>query len=214
MAAANVAPLCPGPGSRLIGLTGGIASGKSLALALLRECGAVTFSADEAAGTVMAPGSSVLAALASAFGREVLCADGSLNRAALGRRVFADPEELKRLDRITHPPILRLLRAQVEGACFDLRRSTVVTVEVPLLFEVRLEGWFQRVVVVTATEEMRLARLCSRSGLPRRDAQRRLLSQMPLELKEARADVVLRNEGTVSDLNRQIEALVAQIASE
>src|SRR4051794_34299415 len=114
----------------VVGITGGLATGKSLVTALFRAEGAVVFSADEAARAVLEPNGPVLREIARAFGAEMLRPDGSLDRARLARRIFADAQARAQLNRITHPPILRLLRAQIEGAQDDLPPGTVIAVEV------------------------------------------------------------------------------------
>src|SRR5690348_5304575 len=119
----------------VVGITGGLATGKSLVTRRLHELGAVMFSADEAARAVLAPHGPVLAQIAADFGADMLTADGRLDRTRLGQRVFADATARAHLNQIMHPPILRLLRAQIDACRVDLPPTTVVVVEVPLLFE-------------------------------------------------------------------------------
>ena len=191
----------------VIGITGGLATGKSLVTALLQEQGAVTFSADEAARAVLDPGGRVLAEIARAFGPEVLLPEGRLDRALLGERVFRDPQARERLEQITHPPILSLLRAQIEAAASDLSAGAVIGVEVPLLYETHLQGWFDHIVVVAASETTRIARLRIRNGLSESQARNRLQTQWPLTAKIARADYVINNDGALSALKAAVEDL-------
>jgi dephospho-CoA kinase len=191
----------------LLGITGGLATGKSLVTRLLRAKGAVTFSADEAARAILTPGGPVLHAIAQAFGPEMIRADGTLDRERLGQRIFADPQDRARLEQITHPPILRLLHAQIEGAQADLPAETVIAVEVPLLFEKHLENWFERIAVVAASESVQVARLRARSGLAAAEARRRLAAQWPMADKIARADHVIANDGSLQDVAEAVDAL-------
>src|SRR5438105_7238577 len=128
-------------GMPVVGITGGLATGKSLVTALFKAEGATVFSADEAARAVLEPNGPVLREIAQTFGAEMIRPDGSLDRARLAQRIFADPKNRERLNRITHPPILRLLRAQIEGAQADLPPGSVIAVEVPLLFETNMQDW-------------------------------------------------------------------------
>ena len=192
-----------------VGITGGIATGKSYVTRLLRELGATTFSADEAARAIMTPDGSVLRQLQEAFGPEVLEAGeaGSfpkLNRRYVATRIFGDPIARATLDRITHPPILRLLRAQIEACTVDLPCATLVVVEVPLLFETRMQEWFERIVVVTASETVQVSRLVARNHLDLPEARRRIAAQMPLALKAQMADRVIRNDGDPEALRQEV----------
>jgi dephospho-CoA kinase len=188
----------------VVGITGGLATGKSLVTRRFHALGATTFSADEAARAVLTP--SLLSEIAAAFGGAILTPSGELDRAALGRRIFADPTARERLEQLTHPPILNLLSAQIDACRADLP-AAVVAVEVPLLFEKHLESWFERIVVVTASESVQKARLRARNGLDEAEADRRLAAQWPLALKAARAHHVLVNEGAVEDLYRAVDVL-------
>jgi dephospho-CoA kinase len=191
----------------VLGITGGLASGKSLVTALLRARGAIVFSADEAARAVLIPGGKLLREIADAFGPEALNADGTLNRARMGQLIFADRQARERLNRLMHAPILRLLRAQIEGAKNDFPSGTVIAVEAPLLFETKMEPWFEQIVVVNASESTQIARLCARNGITEQEARRRLAAQIPLAQKAARAHLILQNDGTREALERQVEAL-------
>ncbi len=184
----------------LIGITGGLATGKSAVTALFKSFGAIVFSADEAVRAVQTPGSDALSAIAARFGAQMLRADGSLNRMLLGTKVFADTDALNALNRIIHPPTTRLLRAQIEAVREDFAPTTTIAVEIPLLFETNFQDWFEHIVVVTASETTQVARLLSRNGLDEHEAQRRIAAQMPIAAKIARADAVIYNDGSLSDL--------------
>lgn len=190
-----------------VGITGGLATGKSLVTRLLAERGAVVFSADQAARAVLSPHGQVLAQISRSFGTDVLLPDGELNRPLLGQRVFANTRQREILNRILHPPILRLLRAQIDACREDLPPDTIVVVEVPLLFETKMQTWFERIVVVTASLEVQVSRLKARDLLEEEDARRRIGAQMSLEHKAAQADYVITNEGFVPDLWQAVELI-------
>jgi dephospho-CoA kinase len=183
-----------------IGLTGGIGSGKSTVSALLAERGAVVVDADLIAREVVQPGTPGLAAVAEAFGTDVLAADGSLDRPALAAVVFADPEARRRLDGIVHP-LVRARAAELEAAAPP---GTVVVHDVPLLVETGQAGRFDLVLVVTADVETRVARLVRR-GLTEDDARARIDAQATDEQRRAVADVVLDNSGTREELAAQVD---------
>lgn len=289
-----------------IGITGGVATGKSTVTRLLRDLGALTFSGDEAARAVLTPGGPVLKRLRESFGDGIFRAsqqtassnreslnreqlniesfkrensgqdamkamkeggnqkrsveeshpgegDGELDRASLGRLIFADPEARQRLNAIMHPPIIRLLRAQVE-ACEQDFNGRVVVVEVPLLFESGLDGqrnraenqeenlkenlkWnrkpgiesvahrdpkispfipltFERIIVVSASESVQVARLIVRNHLDPEEARRRVAAQMPMAEKERRADRVILNDADSETLKRRVEDFWRELTKE
>lgn len=194
-----------------VGLTGGIGSGKSTVANLLSDRGALVVDADSLAREVVAPGTDGLAALAVAFGQQIVAADGSLDRAALAAIVFTDPSQRARLDAITHPRIAALTVAQFESA----QPGQIVVHDVPLLTELGLAGNYDHVVVVDCPDEIRVARLVDR-GLNEADARARIASQASRDDRIAIADTVLDNSGTlatllpqVSDLWRKLELLAA-----
>lgn len=191
----------------LLGITGGLATGKSLVTGMLRDLGATTFSADEAARAVLQPDGQTIREIRTAFGSSVVGFSGAIDRAKLGHLVFTDETARVKLDRIMHPPILRLLRSQIEAAQVDLPTGTVIAVEVPLLFETHLENWFERIVVVTTSEALQIERLCIRNGFDALEARRRLAAQWPMAAKIARADILLSNDGPVSAMRNAVKAL-------
>lgn len=193
----------------VIGVTGGIATGKSRVMQLLRENGAIVFSADEAARAVLNPGGSVLQTIASEWGSDVLNPDGTLNRPALGAKIFADDRARRKLNAIMHPPILRLLRAQIEAAQDDFPLS-LIAVEVPLLFETNLQFWFDRVLTVAASRDVQIARLRGRDGLTQTQAEQRIAAQMPLQNKISRSDDVVWNDGNPSELKKCVKKCLSR----
>jgi dephospho-CoA kinase len=190
-----------------VGITGGPACGKSAVTRLLKLRGAIVFSADEAARAVLSTGGAIYSALVQAFGTGILSKGGELDRTALGRLVFSDAEARERLNRITHPAILRLLRSQLIGASKDFPAGAVIAAEVPLLFETNIAGWFERIVVVAASEATQIARLKARSGLNEAEARDVLKSQWPIQEKVRLADDVVWNEGSEDDLDTAVAKL-------
>lgn len=195
---------------RVIGLTGGVATGKSLALQAFREVGAAVLSADAIAHELMAPGKPLAQRVAAEFAGCVL-PDGALDRRALGRLVFRDAEARKRLEALVHPPVLERLRCELDRLRNLPRPPEVVVVEVPLLYEVGLQDWFDGVVVVAADEDAQMARLRCRDGLSEEEARLRVAAQMPIAEKEARADWVLRNDGTPEHLRAQVRQMMRNL---
>ena len=192
----------------LIGLTGGIASGKSLVSTRLAELGATIVDADVLAREVVEPGTDGLAQIARHFGPEVLLADGTLNRPALGAIIFADPEQREKLNSITHPAVWRRARELFDQAAAD----EVVVYDVPLLVE-GAKGRqldFDLIAVVDASAETRLQRLVQLRGMTREEAGHRLNSQASDAERLAVADVVIDNNGTVEQTLDQVDALWAK----
>lgn len=193
----------------LIGLTGGIASGKTVVAKRLGQLGAVVVDADQLARDVVATGTPGLAAIAKRFGSAVIAADGSLDRAALGALIFQYPDARLDLNAITHPAI-RELSSRLFDAAERTDQNAVVVYDVPLLVEAsRDPGYpqFDLVVVVNASTATRLGRLISLRGLSRKEAQHRLNSQATDTERLAIADVVIDSNGTLDETVAQAEAL-------
>lgn len=190
---------------RLIGLTGGIASGKSTVARLLERLGAAVVDADLLAREVVEPGEEALRAIAARFGAEVLNSDGTLNRAKLGEIIFADPSARRDLEGITHPAIRRKADERLER----LKAAGVETAfyMAPLLFEAGIASRFPEVWVVYVAPETQLERLMARDGLERAAALARIASQMPMEQKRALGQVVVDNSGSKEELEAQVARL-------
>lgn len=186
-----------------IALTGGIASGKSAVADLLAERGAVIIDADVLARAVVEPGTPGLAAIVERFGAAVLAADGSLDRPALGRIIFADPDARADLEAITHPAI----RARARALRAAAPEGSVVIDVIPLLVEAGLADGFDTVIVVDADEDTQLSRLRARNGLDAEEARQRLDAQAPRGQRLAAADLVVENHGDLADLRREVDAL-------
>ncbi len=189
-------------GKRIIGLTGNIAVGKSLVMALLAELGAAAIDADKAAHRVLLKGGAAYAPVVAAFGAGILGADGEIERAALGKIVFADEAQLRRLEAITYPAIRQEI-ARLIGAA----EQDVIVIEAIKLLEGELKDKVDAVWVVRASEARQLERLMARRGMSREEAARRMAVQNSQADKLRQADVVIDNEG-------DIEALRALVARE
>jgi dephospho-CoA kinase len=194
---------------RLIGLTGGIGSGKSTVAALLRELGATVIDADEATRAVQAPGSPGLQQLVEAFGPEILTPDGALDRPRLAAIVFSDPEARRRLNEIIHP-LVREWMAERQREAAE-RGDASVVLEVPLLLETRGAEGLDAVVLVYAPEDVQLKRLIEARGMDEQAARARIASQMPIEEKRRLASHVIPNTGTLEELRTQTERTWADV---
>lgn len=194
----------------LIALTGGIASGKSTIAARLAEHGAVVIDADRIVRDVQAPGSPVLARLATEFGAEMIQPDGALDRARLGARVFGDAEALGRLNAIVHPAVKQESQRRF-AAALAVDPAAVVVYDVPLLVEARVDDPWDLIVVADAPAAVREERLVHGRGLDRAEAQKRIASQVPDDRRREIADVLIDTDGSLEDTLRQTDALWARL---
>jgi dephospho-CoA kinase len=189
-----------------IGLTGGIACGKSTVASMLVNLGAILIDADQLAREVVMPGRPALQQIVERFGPEVILPDGTLHRKALGVIIFNEPTARKDLDAITHPVIRQAMWDQMHQA-EENYPDTLVVVDVPLLYESKLQGYFQKVMVVYVPENLQLQRLLERDELTLEAAKQRLQAQMPIEEKKQLADIVIDNSGSLADTEKQIQML-------
>ena len=196
----------------LIALTGGIASGKSTIARRLADRGAVVVDADAIVRDVQAVGSPVLDEIAAAFGEDVITADGALDRAALGARVFGDDEALARLNAIVHPAV-RAESARRFAAAFDADPAAVVVYDVPLLVEARVDDPWDLIVVADAPAALRAGRLVDERGLSESDAAARLASQVSDDRRRAIADVVIDTAGSLEETLTQADALCERLTA-
>jgi dephospho-CoA kinase len=188
----------------LIGLTGGIGSGKSTVARLLERHGAVVIDADQLAREAVAKGTPGFDRVVAAFGATVLTPDGDLDRSALAARIFSDPAEKAALEAIVHPEVARRFGEMVES----LRTSDRVVVYVtPLLVELGLAPAFDVVVVVTASPHLRISRVASDRGLSPDDVRERMAAQATDEQRMEVADVLVDNDGSLADLEPQVDRL-------
>ncbi|ACY15261.1 dephospho-CoA kinase [Haliangium ochraceum] len=191
--------------ARIIGLTGGIASGKSTVSAMLNALGARIVDADQLARDVVAPGTPALADIAARFGPEVLTAEGTLDRKALGALVFDDADARAALNRITHPRIAAASQAAI--AALMAEGVDPVIYDAALIVENKLYTWMHGLIVVALAPEQQMARLMARDNIDEAAARARLAAQLPLADKIAVADYVIDNGGTRADTEAQVRAL-------
>jgi dephospho-CoA kinase len=194
---------------KLIGLTGGIASGKSTVAAILRRLGAAVVNADELAREVVQPDTAGWKEIVDTFGAEVLQPDRTLDRQKLRKIVFSDPEARKKLEAIIHPRVRALAEQRIEEqaeAGFE-----IVVYEVPLLFEGNLQNSLRPVVLVATDLATQKKRLQSRDQLAESEAEKHIAAQMSLEQKRRLADYVIENDGSLEELERRVRDVLAKI---
>ena len=194
---------------KVLGLTGGIGSGKSMVLSMFANLGAEVIDADQLAREVVEPGQPALEEIATAFGRDMLMPDGRLDRGKLARIIFAEPVARARLNAITHPRIRE--RMATEMALRGSRPGLLI-VDIPLLYENDRSDTVESVIVVWVDAKTQLRRLTERDGLTPDEARQRIAAQMPLDEKRARADLVVDNSGSRENTRRQVEAIYRRFA--
>ena len=194
----------------VLGLTGGIATGKSTVSRILRQLGAYVIDADRVAHQVTEPGTPGFLKVVERFGDEVVTPEGTLDRKALGRIVFSDREALAGLNSIVHPLVID----EIHNMLDDLEQASAargsricVVLDVPLLFEAGIDGISDEIWVVAVGLELQIRRLMERDGYSREEALSRIRAQMPLEDKIARADVVIDNSGSLDDTQQLVRGL-------
>jgi dephospho-CoA kinase len=190
----------------LVGLTGGVATGKSTVAKMFKQCGAAVINADLLARQVVKPGKPAWRAIVKLFGNTVLNQDRSLHRQALGSIVFHNPKKRRQLERIIHPRVAREQQRLVRRIAKGKPRAVVIY-EVPLLFEAGVDKRVDKIIVVTVDRNTQIARLKKRNGLSRAEALRRIRSQMPLAKKIQRADHVLDGALPRASLRTQVGQL-------
>lgn len=193
--------------SKRVGLTGGVASGKSTVSAILAELGAVVIDADALAREVVARGTPGLDAVVAEFGPALLTPDGELDRPAMGRLVFGDEGSRKRLEAIIHPLVIERMAAREAAAGED----DVVVHDIPLLAEGGRADTFDAVVVVDAPRDLQVERMLSDRGWTREDAESRIAAQATREERRAIATHVIDNNGSLEELRARVEAVFAEI---
>ncbi len=186
-----------------LGLTGGIASGKSTIVRMLEELGAHIVDADRIAREVVEPGSPVLLQIVEYFGDSVLTKDRRLDRKSLGAIVFNQPEKRKQLEFIMHPPIRVEMRKQMDY--WDkIDPKSLIVADIPLLFESELHTWFEEIMVIYVPRDVQITRLIAREGVTSEQAEQRLNAQMNIEEKKRRAQWVIDNTGTMEESRSQV----------
>lgn len=190
-----------------VGLTGGIGAGKSAVLDRFAALGALTVDSDEVARDVVEPGTEGLRKIVAAFGPDVLTTEATLDRARLGSIVFADAEARARLEAIVHPLVRTAVRRRFARAPAD----AIVVNAVPLLVEAGLVGEYDRIVVVEAPVEVRIARLIASRGMSRAEAMSRIAAQASEEQRRSVAWRIIENDGTLDHLRQQVDDIWAQL---
>ena len=190
----------------IIGLTGSIASGKSTVSKMLQDKGFFIIDADIVAREVVELGSDTLQEIKKQFGIEVIYTDGTLNREVLGSMIFHQPAKRKQLNDIMHPAIRKEMLKQRD----ELTKKEIATffMDIPLLFESRLQHLVEKILVVSVTEDVQLERLMSRNNLSKEEAEARIKSQLPISEKEKGADAVIYNNGSIEESKKQLEAIL------
>lgn len=196
---------------KVIGLTGGIGSGKSTISKYLTENEIVVLDADEIAREIVIAGSDVLKNLTECFGNEILCDDGSLNRKKLGSIVFADPAKKMKLDHITHGKIIERIQGKLEKA--RNQRVPLVVLDAPLLFETGLNQLVEQVWLVDVKDEIRIRRVMKRDGLSKEEVQARIAQQMDSKQRRKQSHVILDNSGDREGLYAQVDCLLLKLQS-
>jgi dephospho-CoA kinase len=196
---------------RVIGLTGGIGTGKSSVSRLLREKGVTVIDADEAARAVQSRGSEGLRRLVDEFGNSILTSDGDLDRGRLAAVAFADPDARRRLNAIVHPLVREWMADRQMAA--EARGEPLVVLDIPLLFESRGAAGFDDVILVYAPEEVALRRLVEQRGMSEEQARARIAAQMPIEEKRELTQHVIDNTGTLQELQAQTERIWAEVTA-
>jgi len=193
----------------LIGLTGGIASGKSKVSSFLRSRGAFIIDADRIAREIVKPYKNAWKKIVDTWGKEILSPDLSLDRTRLGSIVFSDKEALERLNAITHPEIIR----EIEHELGERSSEELIVLDAPLLIEAGLCDVVDEVWLVSVTAENQLERLCKRDGISSEEAKKRINSQMPLKEKEKYAHLIIDNNGTWEETGAFMEDILKKIAA-
>ncbi len=194
----------------IVGITGGIGSGKGLVTEFFRSRGAAIIDADEVAHELTRPRSPVLADIAGAFGQGVVREDGSLDRGHLARLVFGDPQALSRLNAMTHPAIRGEIERRLDRLTEE-KKTDVVCIVAPLLLEAGYRESVDRLLVVVADEEERVGRVMARNGLTEDDVKKRMAAQMPPAEQTREADWVVDTTRGQEDAWRQLEAIWAEL---
>lgn len=192
----------------IIGLTGSIATGKSTVSRMLKEKGYKIVDADEISRQVVEPGSTVLEEIASVLGSDLILPTGELDRDKLGALIFNDPLKREKLNKIIHPAIRQEMVRQKE---FWLEKgSQTVIMDIPLLFESKLQSYVEKIIVVSVAPSIQRERLMARNNLSLEEADARITSQLPVSEKEKGADAVINNDGTLEETERQLDAILSK----
>ncbi|MEC0272441.1 MULTISPECIES: dephospho-CoA kinase [Peribacillus] len=193
---------------QIIGITGGIASGKSTVSLYLQELGFTIVDADLASRAVVEPGEEAYHQVVKAFGEDILLTDGNIDRVKLGSIIFNDQEKRLLLNGIVHPAVRNWMRVKTEAALSSGEET--VFMDIPLLFESKLTFMVDKTLLIYVDEQVQLERLMNRNGLSETEALARINSQMPLADKKALADAVIDNNGDINETKRQLKAILSE----
>lgn len=193
-----------------IGLTGGIATGKSTVTKILRKKGYLVVDADEIAKQALQPGHPELKQVIQVFGQEYLQPDGSLDRKGLGEKIFLNPVEKEKLEKIVHPFVQAEVAHQRKEA--EKRGVAIAFYDVPLLFEKKLEPQFDSILLIAADESLQIERLQSRNGFTLEESKLRIQNQLPMSEKRKRSDYIIENNSDLAHLEKQVDAFLKSIA--
>lgn len=196
---------------KLIGLTGGIASGKSTVATILKQLGATVINADELSREVVQPGNEAWKEIVGTFGADILQSDQTLDRKKLRTMVFNSPEARKKLEAIIHPKVRALAEERIRELAAAGR--SIIVYEVPLLFEGQLHLWLRPVILVASDINTQKQRLRDRDHLTDTEAQQHIDAQMSLDEKRKLADYVIENNGSLDDLGHQVKSILEMIAA-
>lgn len=191
---------------QIIGITGGIASGKSSVSQYLKELGFTIVDADVASRAVVEPGEEAYLQVVKAFGEDLILSDGSIDRAKLGSIIFHDQEKRLLLNSIVHPAVRNWMRVETEKALAT--GAETVFMDIPLLFESKLTFMVEKTLLIYVDESVQLERLMNRNTLTKPDALARIRSQMPLKDKKALADAVVDNNGDIEETKKQVDEVL------
>jgi len=197
----------------LIGLTGGIACGKSTVSAMLVKHNALLVDADQVARDVVEPGETALLQIAEEFGSNVLNSDGSLNRKQLGAIVFSDSDKLRQLEQITHPAIRARMLHSIE-LYKQQQPEALIVADIPLLYETNQVHLYEGILVVYIPRELQIERLMNRNGITKEEAEARIALQMDIEEKKRRADWVIDNSSTLESTEQQVVSLIKRLGGQ
>lgn len=190
----------------VIGLTGGIASGKSTVAEMIKAKGYTVIDADVEARLAVEVNEPAYNEIVASFGEEILQVDGTIDRGKLGAIIFHDQEKRLKLNQIVHPDVRRRMNEKKEAALQN--GETLIVLDIPLLFESKLTNMVEKILLVYVDEATQLARLIHRNDLTKEDALARINSQMPLKEKRVLADEVINNNGTIAETKEQLEAIL------
>ncbi|MGE6719229.1 dephospho-CoA kinase [Peribacillus frigoritolerans] len=193
---------------QIIGITGGIASGKSTVSLYLQELGFTIVDADLASRAVVEPGEEAYHQVVKAFGEDILLTDGNIDRVKLGSIIFNDQEKRLLLNGIVHPAVRNWMRLKTEAALSSGEET--VFMDIPLLFESKLTFMVDKTLLIYVDEQVQLQRLMNRNGLSETEALARINSQMPFADKKALADAVIDNNGDINETKRQVKAILSE----